>query len=156
VIDEPRTLEQVLARMDAAWEQFRALAVRFPPERMDEHIGGWTRKQMLAHVGGWHDSAADRLLAFAATGERQTIDEDDEVINARIARAAAGRTAGEVLHAVETSFRRLRRQVEMLNDEQLMAHDSWPMKLIVGVTHEHYEEHRPDLEIGADLSSARD
>jgi hypothetical protein len=156
-VSDPPSVAGVLRRMDEAWERFRSLAAAYPPERMDERIGKeWTRKQMLAHVAGWHESAADRLSAFAASGERQWLTEDADVINRRIARAAAGRTAGEVLHAVETSFRRLRRQAEMLSDEQLAAHDGWPAALLGGTTWEHYDEHAPDLEAPADLSSARD
>jgi hypothetical protein len=156
-VTEPRTRAEFLALADDAWERFRAMATSYPPEQMDERIGtGWSRKQMLAHIAAWHDLATDRLIAFAASGERQKLREDADVINGRVARAAAGRTAGEVLHAVDASFRRLRRQVEPLSDEQLAAHDGWPAVLIASTTWEHYAEHGPDLEVAADLSSARD
>jgi hypothetical protein len=156
-VSEPKTQTEVLARVDEAWERFRSLAAGYPPERMDQRIDkGWSRKQMLAHIAAWHESAADRLLAFAGSGEKQTVEEDEDVINARVARVAAGRTAGEIQHAVETSLRRLRRQIEMLSDEQLAAHDGWAVGLIGSNTWEHYAEHGPDLEAPADLSSARD
>ncbi|CAN5723973.1 hypothetical protein BH23CHL7_BH23CHL7_09050 [soil metagenome] len=156
-MSEPQTRAEILARADEAWERFRAVVTSYPPEQMDARIGkGWSRKQMLAHIAAWHDSATDRLLAFAASGERQKLREGADAINGRVARAAAGRTAGEVGHAVDASFRRLRRQVEALTDEQLAAHDGWPVALIAGTTWEHYTEHGPDLEVAADLSSARD
>ena len=145
---QPRSIADTLAQADQSWARFHALASRFPPERMDERIGdGWTRKQMLAHVAGWHDLATDRLLAFVKTGARQRLEHDVDVINGRLARAATGRTVGEVLHSLESSFRRLRRQVEAMTDDQLAMHDGWPAALISGDTYEHYAEHGRDLEL---------
>jgi hypothetical protein len=140
------TVAGLLARVDEGWSRFWALASRYPPERMDERIGnGWSRKQMLAHVAAWHENAADRLLAFAASGDKQPLHEDEHAFNGRVARVASGRTAGEILHAVESSYRRLHRQVELLTDEQMGAHEGWPAGLIAANTWEHYEEHAADL-----------
>lgn len=143
----PETVSATLARIDEAWQAFRRRAIEFPAERMDEHLdGGWTRKQMLAHIAAWHDSANERLARFMADGRPQPLTEDDDVFNARIARAAEGRTVGEVFDSLEASFRRLRRQVSYLNDEQLAEHDGWPAGMIASNTFQHYDDHWADLE----------
>jgi hypothetical protein len=41
------------------------------------------------------------LTHLPCTGSRSSLAEPDDVVNARVARAAAGRTAGEVLEALE-------------------------------------------------------
>jgi hypothetical protein len=143
----PRTVAEFLARMDEAWAEFQGSLARFPAERLDEQIGeGWTRKQMLAHLAAWHESANERLAGYVRTGEKQQLTEDDDVFNARAARGASGRTAGEVRDALESSFGRLRRQVSHLTDEQLAALEGWPAGMIASNTYQHYREHLADLD----------
>ena len=141
------TQRELLAQVDEGWHQFQRALAAFPAERLDEPIGeGWTRKQMLAHLAAWHESANERLANFARTGEQQPLTEDDDVFNARVARGAAGRTAGEVRDAVESSFGRLRRQIGHLSDEQLAALDGWPAGVIASNTFAHYRDHLADLD----------
>jgi hypothetical protein len=144
--EAPRTLSEVLQRLDHAWLRFNDAAEAFPSERMDEHLdGGWTRKQMLAHIGAWHDLTTDRLTKMAMTGKSITLTENEDDINARVARQAVGRTAGEVLKDMELSFNRLRRQIARMTDEQLSADDGWAASIIAGNTYDHYEEHWADV-----------
>jgi hypothetical protein len=143
----PTTVAATLEHIDAAWHEFRAVVSALPVERLDEPLAdGWTRKQMLAHISAWHDYASDRLSVLQQTGEKRSLAEGVDEINARVARAAAGRTAGEVLEALEGSFRRLQRQVGHLSDQQLMAHDGWPAEVIAENTYRHYAEHVVDLQ----------
>ena len=44
------------------------------------------------------------------------------------------------------SYRRLRREVARLSNEQLAAHDSWAAAVISGNTDRHYAEHAVDLD----------
>jgi hypothetical protein len=145
--DQP-TVKEMLARMDDGWTAFWKAVHALPIELLDARLGedAWTRKQMLAHIATWHDLTVDRLGQFAETGEPVELDEDDDVINARAARGAIGRTTGEILLAVEESYRRLRREVARLSNEQLAAHDSWAAGVISGNTDHHYAEHAVDLD----------
>jgi DinB superfamily len=143
----PQTMREVFARVDSGWLQFLSSASSFPSERMDEHLseGGWTRKQMLAHISAWHDTAHDRLGEMILSGKPSERSYDADPFNARVARQAIGRTAGEVLKEMEMTFNRLRRQLGRLTDQQLQADDGWAARLIASETYEHYLEHAPDV-----------
>lgn len=142
----PETLSEMFALVDDGWRQFRAAAGAFPSERMDERLNeGWTRKQMLAHISAWHDLTHDRLGKLILTGKSADLNEKIDAINARVARQAIGRTAGEILKEMEMTFNRLRRQLGRLTDEQLAADDGWAARVIAGNTYEHYEEHWADV-----------
>ena len=142
----PPTVPELLARMDAGWAKFHSKLQATPSERLEDHIAeGWTRKQMLAHLGTWHDLTVERLGGLMSTGDPPGLDEHEDAINARAARAATGRTTGEIVQGVEDSFRRLRRQVSLLTEEQLAAHDWLAAAIVRGNSFGHYEEHLADL-----------
>jgi len=46
---------------------------------------------------------------------------------------------------LDDSFRKLRREVARLTDDQLVAHDAWAATIIAGNSFGHYEEHLADL-----------
>lgn len=149
---EPRaqstaTIKELLRRVEGEWANFKAMAARFPWERMDEHLSedSWTRKQMLAHVAAWHDLTADRLVKFFLTGQPVVLDRETDAINASVARQAIGKTAGEVMKDMEMTFNRLHRQMQRLSDAQLRANDGWAAWVIGANTFEHYAEHVADL-----------
>ncbi|HWH23532.1 MAG TPA: DinB family protein [Candidatus Limnocylindria bacterium] len=145
---QPTTVRETLRLMDESFDTFSAAAARLSAEEMNERLGeeAWTRKQMLNHVATWHDLATDRLIAFGASGKPIDLDEEDDAVNARAARVAEGKTAGEVLDAVSASYRRLRRHVANLADRQLAAADGWPAGIIAGNTYEHYAAHAADVQ----------
>jgi hypothetical protein len=145
--DKP-TAKDLLARMDDAWASFSHGVHALPTELIEQKLGEdeWTRKQMLAHIATWHDLTSERLAAYLETGAPVAHDEDDDATNARAARAAEGRTTGEILLGMDESFRRLRREVARLSNEQVAAHDGWAGRMIAGNTFGHYDDHRADLE----------
>jgi uncharacterized damage-inducible protein DinB len=138
-----------LARMDEAWSDFHDRVTAIPTERLAARISedSWTLKQMLAHITAWHDLALDRLVKYASSGEPAELAEHEDVVNARAARAAEGRTIGEVLLAMTDSYRRLRREVGNLADEQLAAHDGWATEMVAVNTYGHYVDHLADLDV---------
>jgi hypothetical protein len=147
VTDQP-TAKEVLTRIDDAWATFSGAVHAMPVERLEMRLteDGWTRKQMLAHIAIWHDLTIDRLAQYAETGKPAAIEEDEDGVNARAARGAGGRTVGEVVLALDESFRRLRRELARMTNEQLAANDSWAASVIAANTWRHYGEHLPDLE----------
>jgi hypothetical protein len=147
--DEP-AVHETLARVDAAWAEFRERVRLLPSEQLELRLGegAWTRKQMLAHIGAWHELTAERLARLMESGEAGDLAEQEDVLNARTARASAGRTSGEVLFAMDESYRHLRREISRLSDGQLAAHDDWAAAIIAGNTNRHYVDHLDDLESG--------
>jgi len=145
----PETLRETLRRVDAGWAAFHAAAARFPSERMDEHLteDGWTRKQMLAHIATWHDLTHDRLGKLIMSGKTATLDEATDAINARAARTAIGKTAGEIVKDNEATFNRLRRQLQRMSDDLLRRDRGWAAQVIASNTYEHYAEHMADLHL---------
>jgi hypothetical protein len=138
---------ETVARLDEAWSEFRRQVRAMPSQLLELHIGqgSWTRKQMLAHVSTWHDRTVEALGRLSDTGEVPGEPEATDTINAAAARAAIGRTTGEVLFALDDSYRHVHRAVLRLTDDQLLAHDSWATAMIAGNTYGHYEEHLADL-----------
>jgi hypothetical protein len=145
--DFPKTMRGTLAKVDESWAAFRAAAMRFPSERMDERLSedGWTRKQMLEHIAAWHDLTADRMITLINTGAPAPLDRDTDQFNAAVARRAIGKSAGEVLGDMDATFNRLRRQMARLTDAQLQTGDWWAAYVIGGNTYGHYEEHWADI-----------
>jgi hypothetical protein len=143
-----QNVDDILARMDEAWTAFLGGVRTVTGGGLEVRLGDglWTRKQMLAHVTTWHEMTIERLAKFVETGEPQDFEGDADAINARAARAAEGRTAGEVLLNMEESYRRLRREVGRLSDVQVTANDAWATAVIAGNSYDHYAEHMPDLE----------
>jgi hypothetical protein len=142
----PLTVSDTVVLVEEAWQRFWSRVLAYPRTQMDEPIAaqGWTRKQMLAHVAGWHDITTERLIQLARTGQLRDAGDVDRV-NARLARAAMGRTTGEVVESVEASYRRLLRQIQSLDDSTLARHAGWAAERIAGNTFEHYAEHEADL-----------
>ena len=138
---------ETLARMDEGWSTFHkrvhSLASQLLEQRLAE--GSWTRKQMLAHIGTWHDRTVDALSRLIETGGVPEAAEETDAINARAARAAVGRTTGEILFAVDDSYRLVHRAVARLTDAQLSAHDGWAAAMIAENTYDHYAKHLADL-----------
>ncbi|HXI46903.1 MAG TPA: DinB family protein [Candidatus Acidoferrales bacterium] len=147
--DQP-TVKEMLARMDEGWAAFSSAVHALPSELIEARLGedAWSRKQMLAHIAAWHDITIERLSELAETGEPPPAAdaEDEETVNARAARGAVGRTTGEVILSLDESYRRLRREVARLTNEQLAAHESWAAGVLAGNTYRHHAEHLEDLD----------
>jgi hypothetical protein len=141
------TVREVLARMDDGWHDFQARVHALPGEKLEIRLGegAWTRKQMLAHISTWLELTVERLTGLVASGEPPGLDEPEDAINARAARAAVGRTSGEVVQAMQDSYGRLRREVARLTDAQLADHDGFAASIIAGNSYGHYQEHLADL-----------
>lgn len=151
------TVSEALARMDAGWTDFSGMMKSMPNEQLEERLGdgAWTRKQMLAHIATWHDMTGDRLGRFMESGEPVDFEGHEDAINARAARAATGRTTGEIVQGVEDSYRRLHRQVSRLTDDQLVDHDGFAAAIIAGNSYGHYRQHLADIGGPAEQDAGR-
>lgn len=147
---DPRSVEELLARADEGWATFRQAVANLSEDEWAEQVpgDGWTRHKMLNHVRVWHDITVERLASFRRTGERPPSPGDEDAINAHAAADADVRSREMILSGLERSYGELRAQVAQLVDEQLTAHDGWPVAVVAGNTYGHYDEHRRDLVSG--------
>lgn len=170
----PRTSSELVALMDGGWATFEAAARAVGEDGLDRRTAaGWTRKEMLAHVGAWHELARRRLRSFRQTGstepgggdpaarfdglglsdavrERLLAAWDMDAFNAGIRDAATARPAADVLRELRESYARLRAEVTALSDEQVTAPLSegrpFAVAVVEGDTYGHYPEHLDELE----------
>ena len=171
----PGTSKDLVARMNAAWPAFRIAAGILTDAQLDQQTpAGWTYRQMLGHVAGWHELARRRLGEFKRTGstDPSTGPEMDALLgalgvegedraallaswdmdrfNAAIAKVSLGDDRHVLFTKLDGSFARLRDEVRQLTDEQVSSHveegRSFPYALVEGDTFGHYPEHQGELE----------
>jgi hypothetical protein len=100
---------------------------------------------MAMHCAGWEDLTVTRLRKLRETGKPASSDVDTDEFNARMAREADGKSAREVLAALDDAHTRLVREIEMLTPEQLAENDWWAISVIAGNSYGHYGEHHAEL-----------
>jgi Mycothiol maleylpyruvate isomerase N-terminal domain len=146
--EAPRSVAELLGRTDEGWAWFRAAVHDLGEDDWDDPVpgGGWTRRKMLNHIRVWHEITGRRLAQFRETGERPSSPGDEDAINAQAAADADLRSRETILAGLDESFAHLRAAIARLRDDQLTAHDGWPVAVVAGNTYGHYEEHRPDVE----------
>lgn len=138
--------DELLARIDAGWREFRAAVRHIGRERMSERTrAGWTYRDLVAHVAAWEEEAARGLKTVAAGGDLPRFGTDDAV-NAFNERAVAERRlvgAEAILDELEAAHRAL---VTLVKD---VAPDRLPerrmQQWIAANTFAHYAEHREEL-----------
>lgn len=166
--------KDLVTRMTAAWPAFRIAAGTLTDEQLDEKTAsGWTYRQMLGHVAGWHELARRRISEYRATGKTQPsadagldallkalgLDGEDRAalsakwdmdrFNAAIAKASLRDDRDVIFTKLDGSFTRLRDEVAQLTDEQVSADVSegrpFAVAVIEGDTYGHYAEHEAEL-----------
>ncbi|HVS20157.1 MAG TPA: maleylpyruvate isomerase N-terminal domain-containing protein [Planctomycetota bacterium] len=160
--------------MNAAWPTFRIAAGMLTDAQLDEKTAsGWTYRQMLGHVAGWHELARRRISEYRATGNTQPsadagldallkalgVEDEDRAaltakwdmdrFNASIARASLRDDRHVLFTKLDGSFARLRDEAAQLTDEQVGADISdgrpFAVAVIEGDTYGHYPEHEAEL-----------
>jgi uncharacterized protein (TIGR03083 family) len=152
----PATSNELLARVDDGWRQFRDAVRGVGRARMNAPTGaGWTYRDLLAHVTAWHDLTTRRLRKFRETGtfpgpgDEGSLglpafrDADD--FNARAIASHRLVGAEALVDELDTAFRLLRSELARLSDEQIHANDDWVIAIVTGNTYGHYDEHAKEL-----------
>lgn len=170
----PGTSKDLVARMNAAWPAFRIKAGTLTDDQLDEKTAsGWTYRQMLGHVAGWHELGRRRISEYRATGKTEPsadagldallkalgVESEDRAaliakwdmdrFNAAIAKASLRDDRHVLFTKLDGSFARLRDEVAQLTEEQLGADVSdgqpYAVAVIAGDTYGHYPEHEAEL-----------
>jgi len=107
-----------LIERDHAW--FDAIVARVPPERLDEPglPGGWSVKDVLAHIAWGEREAAGAARARALVGsELWALPQDER--NAIEREQSRAKTLEEVIDEYRVSHRALLSELDRMSDEEL-------------------------------------
>jgi hypothetical protein len=152
--------KQLLAEMQSEQAAWLALLDEIGEENMTqpEVAGGWSIKDIVAHITGWRRRTVLRFRAALDPTVNMTpdwpaeLDEDDEVdeINAWIYKANRDRPLADVLNDSREVFQQLVAEVSALSDEQLNDPQRFPWlegERITGafIFGHFHEEHEPDM-----------
>ena len=152
--------KQLLAEMQNEQAVWLALLDEIGEENMTqpEVAGGWSIKDIVAHITGWRRRTVLRFRAALDPTVDMTpywpaeLDEDDEVdeINAWIYKANRDRPLADVLNDSREVFQQLVEACDALSDEQLNDPQRFPWlegeRLTGAFIFGHFhEEHEPDM-----------
>ncbi len=118
-------------------------------------MGDWSFRDLAAHLLGWRERTLARLEAAAAGRPEPPTPwpaelEDDDAINDWIQEQSSGRSAQDVLQAVDASFDRLAHALAAFPDERLTdpagvpGAEGTPAIDVDWVSHWHHE-HEPSV-----------
>ena len=156
----PISKKQLLAEMQSEQAAWLALLDEIGEENMTqpEVAGGWSIKDIVAHLTGWRRRTVLRFRAALDSTVDMTpdypaeLDEDDEVdqINAWIYKANRDRPLADVLNDSREVFQQLVAEVSALSDEQLNDPQRFPWlegeRLTGAFIFGHFhEEHEPAM-----------
>ena len=156
----PISKKQLLAEMQSEQAAWLALLDEIGEENMTqpEVAGGWSIKDIVAHLTGWRRRTVLRFRAALDPTVDMTpdypaeLDENDEVdeINAWIYKANQDRSLADVLSDSREVFQQLVAAIDALSDEQLNNPQRFPWlegeRLTGAFIFGHFhEEHEPDM-----------
>jgi hypothetical protein len=159
-LDQQAVKLKLLAEMQTEQTAWLALLDEIGEENMTqpEVAGGWSIKDIVAHLTGWRRRTVLRFRAALDPTVDMTpdypaeLDEDDEVdeINAWIYKANRDRPLADVLNDSREVFQQLVAEVSALSDEQLGDPQRFPWlegeRLTGAFIFGHFhEEHEPDM-----------
>lgn len=151
------TKQAFLAEIRATHEPLAASIGALPEEAWTEPLAdmdGWTRKDVLAHVGWWSDHSA-RVITALRAGQvpyEQDPDFDIHARNRSILEEFRDRDAAEVRAYESGAFERLVAAVEAASDDDLFMAGRFPWleeetlaAAVAWDSTKHYGEHLPHL-----------
>ncbi len=165
----PISKKQLLAELQSEQAAWLALLDEIGEENMTqpEVAGGWSIKDIVAHITGWRRRTVNRFRAALDPSTDMIalwpaeLHEDDEVdeINAWIYKVNRDRPLADVLNDSHEVFQQLVAAVDALSDEQLNDPQRLPWfegeRLTGAFLFGHFhEEHEPDMRAWGPSSSA--
>ena len=144
----------LLAHIRSGRAQFEAALARFSDDQLlapNPH-GGWSMKDLIAHIGFWEQRTAMRFSALlrgaAPPEEALTLDE----LNARVYAQNQHKPLAEVRLQEQTAYEQLLLLVEnavgddLFNPQRFVWTEGKPFaEWIENNTYRHYEEHQADF-----------
>src|SRR5689334_21654736 len=123
-MSNPTTKAELLSEIGKSHQAFLDLLKHIPEERMTEIAlyDAWTIKDLIAHIGWWEQSAANRVAAYRS-GTRPWLDATVDQINERILKQRRDHPLEQVRQFEMESFANLRAEVEKASDAELFDPD---------------------------------
>jgi uncharacterized protein (TIGR03083 family) len=139
----------VIAAYRESYRALRALLDRLSEAQMSKpFMDGWSVRELLGHILGWHQQLALGLERMAQ-GQRpapEGVDWSDvQGWNDRFAREAAGRAVPDLLGDLERETERFLRALEALPDDRF-GEGKTVNRIAAGAGFEHFREHARDIE----------
>jgi hypothetical protein len=150
----PTTKVDVLKQMHACRQDFYAAIDRIPVEWMTEIAlyDNWTPKDLIAHLGSWDHSLAERIAAWRRGETVPLFDEDMiEAMNDHFLSRYRDMPLHEVRAMEASAFAALEHQVIESSEAEIFEPGHFPglyiplEQMIAGDTYEHYPDHLNDL-----------
>lgn len=154
---EPKNLAELLARIHRERERLAAQLARVPTEQMTTPVlaGGWSVKDVLAHIVFWEQRAlliVRNAQAGATTPLSWQPGEDADMainrVNEEARRASAAQTLSEVQACFAASYQEVLATLGATPEQYLFGSEEFTritggnaIELIAGNTYEHYDEH---------------
>lgn len=156
---EPGTVEDLVARIEQAWNALDVQITRYPEAVMTEPVdaAGWTITDHLAHLTAWEASAIGIVRDGRPQNETMGVDrvlwdaDDLDAINERTRAQTADDSLAQVLEARKATHRDLLAALDAVPMERLR--ERWTdgigdasdvptiLQKVIGNTAEHYPEH---------------
>lgn len=146
----PRTVAQLIERLDEDWRFFREAVRHLGRAGLAERTAaGWTYKDLVAHAAAWLEEAPRRLREVRE-GRRDPITTTDDEIDRFNARAVESRRLvgpEAMLDELDTAYRQLVEAVRGLRDEEIAgsSHGSGALSIVAWCSYLHFDEHLAEL-----------
>ena len=135
---------QLLAEFRANRREFVRRLLPLPPDARTEPLtGGWSARNLIAHIAAWLDEANDRVPRLMAGAPSRTYDVN--AFNAAAVERASGWTAEQALGA----FRRVADRFEAIigeSDAADIADSEDALAWLRSIAHTLLSEHFADIE----------
>lgn len=154
------TREQLVERIRADRDRFDAIVARLPRARLDEPMlpGGWSVKDVLAHIS-WGEREAIGVVEARALVGSELWDRSEDERNAAVVAASGTRSLDDVLEGYRSTFGEYLAAVARLSDDELNDATSFsglaqripgwkPWRVLYDP--DHYREHGAAIAAAAD------
>lgn len=146
----PRTSAELVERIESGWKVFRGAVRDLGRARLAQPIdGGWTYKDMTAHVAAWMEYVPKRVSEIRS-GRADPLSWSEAAVDAFNAKAVEERRLvgpEAILDELDTANQRVLDEARRTTDQEIAqsSHSSGILSLFAWCTYLHWEEHMPEL-----------
>ncbi len=140
--------EELLAELDREFETLLKVVDGLTDEQMVRAwYGGWSVRDILAHIVGWHhemDDALERISRGEKPAPEGVNYDDEDVHNARFVETWAGTSPAAIVEELIAS-KNLFAAAARLVPEERFEEGRAAYRILLGTGTDHYREHAPAI-----------